>query len=147
MVGWWGGGVGGWVVGGVVGWALLGAGGRWLGVVGGYPTGRAPPGRRTSCQSISERAPPPLDCPILTPPPPPSPPTPSPPTPPTPAQPANILFDAAGGVKLTDFGLSKVVDEGHTQGVELTSQGAGTYWYLPPECFEVGPRGVEGFFL
>ena len=22
--------------------------------------------------------------------------------------------------------------------IELTSQGAGTYWYLPPECFEVG---------
>lgn len=77
-----------------------------------------------------------------------------------------------------DFGLSKVVDDGHTQGMELTSQarglwglwrglgtaskvaqprlrlpplhpapprpsdtavpqGAGTYWYLPPECFVV----------
>jgi tousled-like kinase len=23
--------------------------------------------------------------------------------------------------------------------MELTSQGAGTYWYLPPECFETGP--------
>lgn len=23
-------------------------------------------------------------------------------------------------------------------GMELTSQGAGTYWYLPPECFIVG---------
>ena len=22
--------------------------------------------------------------------------------------------------------------------MELTSQGAGTYWYLPPECFVVG---------
>lgn len=22
--------------------------------------------------------------------------------------------------------------------IELTSQGAGTYWYLPPECFETG---------
>ena len=22
--------------------------------------------------------------------------------------------------------------------IELTSQGAGTYWYLPPECFYVG---------
>ncbi len=29
---------------------------------------------------------------------------------------------------LQDFGLSKVVDEGQTQGMELTSQGAGTYW-------------------
>ena len=36
-----------------------------------------------------------------------------------------------------DFGLSKVVDDGQTQGMELTSQGAGTYWYLPPECFVV----------
>lgn len=37
-----------------------------------------------------------------------------------------------------DFGLSKIVDDGATQGLELTSQGAGTYWYLPPECFETG---------
>jgi tousled-like kinase len=22
--------------------------------------------------------------------------------------------------------------------LELTSQGAGTYWYLPPECFHTG---------
>ncbi len=26
-------------------------------------------------------------------------------------------------------------------GMELTSQGAGTYWYLPPECFELGVPG------
>ena len=39
-----------------------------------------------------------------------------------------------------DFGLSKIVEEGHSRGLELTSQGAGTYWYLPPECFEVGQR-------
>ncbi len=32
----------------------------------------------------------------------------------------------------------QVVEEGATQGMELTSQGAGTYWYLPPECFEIG---------
>lgn len=24
--------------------------------------------------------------------------------------------------------------------MELTSQGAGTYWYLPPECFEIGKQ-------
>lgn len=39
-----------------------------------------------------------------------------------------------------DFGLSKIVEEGEASALELTSQGAGTYWYLPPECFEVGPR-------
>lgn len=41
---------------------------------------------------------------------------------------------------MQDFGLSKIVEEGEASAMELTSQGAGTYWYLPPECFEVGPR-------
>ncbi len=41
---------------------------------------------------------------------------------------------------MQDFGLSKIVDDGATQGMELTSQGAGTYWYLPPECFETGQQ-------
>lgn len=38
----------------------------------------------------------------------------------------------------------QVVDHGHTQlGIELTSQGAGTYWYLPPEAFEgAGQAGM-----
>ena len=60
-------------------------------------------------------------------------------------KPGNILFDAAGRVKITDFGLSKKRDMNGVQtlsadtGMELTSQGAGTYWYLPPECFETGP--------
>ena len=62
--------------------------------------------------------------------------------------------------KITDFGLSKIVEhEGPDGMVELTSQGAGTYWlvppslslspslsllqflffrYLPPECFVIG---------
>ncbi|KAK9790331.1 hypothetical protein WJX73_000944 [Symbiochloris irregularis] len=55
-------------------------------------------------------------------------------------KPANIMFDCYGQIKLTDFGLSKIVEEGEASALELTSQGAGTYWYLPPECFEVGPR-------
>ncbi len=39
-----------------------------------------------------------------------------------------------------DFGLSKLVDEANEgTSLELTSQGAGTYWYLPPECFAKGP--------
>ncbi|EKX38683.1 hypothetical protein GUITHDRAFT_76984 [Guillardia theta CCMP2712] len=54
-------------------------------------------------------------------------------------KPGNILFHK-GEVKISDFGLSKVMEE-HSENsneIELTSQGAGTYWYLPPECFEVG---------
>lgn len=54
-------------------------------------------------------------------------------------KPGNILV-TSDGVKITDFGLSKIVERGESGdgaagGVELTSQGAGTYWYLPPECF------------
>lgn len=49
-------------------------------------------------------------------------------------KPANILF-TDDGIKLTDFGLSKIMEE--EDAIELTSQGAGTYWYLPPECFEM----------
>lgn len=49
---------------------------------------------------------------------------------------ANILMTDAG-IRITDFGLSKIMDQQSDSGdgVELTSQGAGTYWYLPPECF------------
>ncbi|OSX78177.1 hypothetical protein BU14_0118s0028 [Porphyra umbilicalis] len=68
-------------------------------------------------------------------------------------KPGNILFHD-GEARITDFGLSKQMDaaaggaaaagagggsvSGSDGGMELTSQGAGTYWYLPPECFEVG---------
>lgn len=59
-------------------------------------------------------------------------------------KPGNILLtdgNILGEVKITDFGLSKVMDEDSYHpdyGMDLTSQGAGTYWYLPPECFIVG---------
>ncbi|XP_017293469.1 serine/threonine-protein kinase tousled-like 2 isoform X2 [Kryptolebias marmoratus] len=59
-------------------------------------------------------------------------------------KPGNILLvngTACGEIKLTDFGLSKIMDDDScsaADGVELTSPGAGTYWYLPPECFIVG---------
>ena len=52
-------------------------------------------------------------------------------------KPQNILFHN-GEIKISDFGLCKVIED-NTERVELTSQGVGTYWYQPPECFEVGP--------
>ena len=57
-------------------------------------------------------------------------------------KPGNILY-TDGEVRITDFGLSKIMEEDSStlDGMELTSQGAGTYWYLPPECFEM-PAGV-----
>jgi len=39
-----------------------------------------------------------------------------------------------GVVKIVDFGLSKIM-YGEDSRMELTSQGVGTYWYLPPETF------------
>lgn len=51
-------------------------------------------------------------------------------------KPQNILFHN-GEIKISDFGLCKIVEDS-TERVELTSQGVGTYWYQPPECFEVG---------
>lgn len=49
--------------------------------------------------------------------------------------------EISGEIKITDFGLSKLMTEdlyNPDTGMDLTSQGAGTYWYLPPECFETG---------
>jgi tousled-like kinase len=49
--------------------------------------------------------------------------------------------NVCGEIKITDFGLSKIMDEENynpDHGMDLSSQGAGTYWYLPPECFMVG---------
>lgn len=53
-------------------------------------------------------------------------------------KPQNILFQD-GMVKLADFGLCKIVDSSETR-IELTSQGSGTYWYLPPETFDNSPK-------
>ncbi|XP_004348957.2 tousled-Like Kinase family member [Capsaspora owczarzaki ATCC 30864] len=59
-------------------------------------------------------------------------------------KPGNLLL-MNGEVKVTDFGLSKIMELDQTngeasEGMELTSQGAGTYWYLPPECFQMDPK-------
>ena len=49
-------------------------------------------------------------------------------------KPENIIFNNMEA-KISDFGLAKIL-ESNTDRVQLTSQGVGTYWYLPPECFE-----------
>uniref|UniRef100_A0A1I8EHK2 Protein kinase domain-containing protein n=1 Tax=Wuchereria bancrofti TaxID=6293 RepID=A0A1I8EHK2_WUCBA len=55
-------------------------------------------------------------------------------------KPANILLQSgttSGAIKITDFGLSKIMEDADDgDSIELTSQGAGTY--LPPETFVVG---------
>ena len=64
-------------------------------------------------------------------------------------KPANVIFhsslQSSLEVKITDFGLSKMIrNEGNNSdsSIELTSQGTGTMWYLPPECFpQNGQRG------
>lgn len=57
-------------------------------------------------------------------------------------KPGNLLFDErTGSIKIADFGLSKIMDP-EADSMELTSQGAGTYWYLPPECFGEGKQQI-----
>jgi len=51
-------------------------------------------------------------------------------------KPGNLLYKD-GQIKITDFGLSKIMQKDQFE-MELTSQGCGTYWYLPPECFVTG---------
>ena len=51
-------------------------------------------------------------------------------------KPGNLLYNH-GEIKITDFGLSKIMTNSEDTQIELTSQGAGTYWYLPPECFRM----------
>ena len=50
-------------------------------------------------------------------------------------KPQNILFTKSRIIKITDFGLCKLNETDESK-MELTSPGVGTYWYLPPECFE-----------
>jgi tousled-like kinase len=50
-------------------------------------------------------------------------------------KPSNIMFHE-GVIKILDFGLCKAIENSEDTRIELTSQGAGTYWYLPPESFE-----------
>ena len=56
-------------------------------------------------------------------------------------KPQNILFNE-GEIKISDFGLSKILNN-HDESIELTSQGVGTYWYLPPECFINGSTTIN----
>ena len=49
-------------------------------------------------------------------------------------KPQNIMLHK-GSIKIVDFGLCKIIDNAESK-IELTSQGTGTYWYLPPETFE-----------
>ncbi|UJR07708.1 hypothetical protein I4U23_011993 [Adineta vaga] len=58
-------------------------------------------------------------------------------------KPGNVLLgtdDHSCEIKITDFGLSKQMHEDvfDEDGMDLSSQGAGTYWYLPPEVFVQG---------
>ena len=71
-----------------------------------------------------------------------------------PLTPAANLLLVDGTVKITDFGLAKLAESSDSTGsIELTSQvahrthaprsrhqGAGTYWYLPQECFTSNAR-------
>lgn len=45
-------------------------------------------------------------------------------------KPSNIVYNY-GKIKILDFGLCKHMDNEHSR-MLLTSQGVGTYWYLPP---------------
>uniref|UniRef100_A0A2K6Q9K8 Protein kinase domain-containing protein n=1 Tax=Rhinopithecus roxellana TaxID=61622 RepID=A0A2K6Q9K8_RHIRO len=67
-------------------------------------------------------------------------------------KPGNILLvngTACGERKITELGLLKIMDDSYNSvgGMELTSQGAGTYCYLPPECdvWLVGVIFYQGF--
>jgi hypothetical protein len=52
-------------------------------------------------------------------------------------------------VRITDFGLSKIVEPDNAAtdgGIELTSQGAGTYWYATKIAIASCLLGIEDLF-
>lgn len=49
-------------------------------------------------------------------------------------KPQNIMIHGSH-IKIIDFGLCKLNNTEESK-IELTSQGTGTYWYLPPETFD-----------
>eukprot|EP00913_Durusdinium_trenchii_P034254 g32057.t1 len=58
-------------------------------------------------------------------------------------KPSNLFYHA-GQVKIGDFGLSKMADTPHPEGViDLSTRGAGTSWYLPPECHEIASPTIN----
>lgn len=67
-------------------------------------------------------------------------------------KPANILLQSgttSGAIKITDFGLSKVMEDADDgDSIELTSQGAGTYWLVADLCnFHFYKGLIESFIL
>ncbi|MBY0466378.1 MAG: protein kinase [Burkholderiales bacterium] len=48
-------------------------------------------------------------------------------------KPENILLDAAGWVKLTDFGIAKILDADDDNGTQLSGHSIGTPRYMSPE--------------
>ena len=64
----------------------------------------------------------------------------------------NILLGSgsvSGEIKITDFGLSKIMDEENItpDGMDLTSQGAGTYWYALIPLFNHLLLMATGLFI
>jgi tousled-like kinase len=57
-------------------------------------------------------------------------------------KPGNILFTEEGVVKITDFGLSKIVEIDEAS-FDLTSQGTGTYYYAAPETLQRGGGAIR----
>ncbi|CAJ1389463.1 unnamed protein product [Effrenium voratum] len=57
-------------------------------------------------------------------------------------KPSNVFYHA-GQVKIGDFGLSKMADASPEGIIELSTRGAGTSWYLPPECHETASPTIS----